>query len=131
MLFTLLTFPLHCTLDIDQSRRGRLFTRPFSNEAIKSVLPWLSKGAKRTTQIICSLSKQHYFSHPAVRMHILLLRRPGPCGPVVPVQHCIAGEHIRKKNSHIKRKQAATGCTRNFSCKYKLPFGIAQAICNI
>ena len=43
MLFTLLTFPLGCTLDIEQCGRGRLLAGPFANEAIKSILPWLSK----------------------------------------------------------------------------------------
>lgn len=45
-LFTLLTFPLRCALDIEQSGRGRLSTGPFANEAIKSILPGLSKGPK-------------------------------------------------------------------------------------
>lgn len=55
MLFTPLTFPLRCTLDIDRSGRGRLFTGPFANEAIKSVLAWLSEGPKRRARLICSL----------------------------------------------------------------------------
>lgn len=46
MLFTLLTFPLCCTLDIEQCERGRLLVGPFANEAIKSILPWLSKRAR-------------------------------------------------------------------------------------
>lgn len=45
MLFTLLTFPLRCTLDIEQCGRGPLFHGPFANEAIKSLLPRLWKGA--------------------------------------------------------------------------------------
>lgn len=99
MLFTLLTFPLHCTLDIDQSGRGRLFIRPFANEAIKSVLPWLSKGAKRTTQIICSLSKQHYFSHPAVRMHNIIVAAARP------LWSCRASATLHSWRTHTKEKQ--------------------------
>lgn len=45
MLFTLLTFPLRCTLDIEQCGRGPLFHGPFANEAIKSLLPRMWKGA--------------------------------------------------------------------------------------
>lgn len=43
-LFTLLTFPLRWALDIEQSGRGPLFTGPSANEAIKRVLPGMSKG---------------------------------------------------------------------------------------
>lgn len=48
MLFTLLTFPLRCTLDIEQCVGGRLLAGPFANEAIKCTLPrWSKKWGSR------------------------------------------------------------------------------------
>lgn len=38
-MFILLTFPLCCTLDIEQCEKGRLLVGPIANEAIKSILP--------------------------------------------------------------------------------------------
>lgn len=53
MLLTLLTFPLRCSLDIERSGRGRLFTGPFANEAIMSVLAWLSGLAATVLNLSC------------------------------------------------------------------------------
>lgn len=69
MLFTLLTFPLRCTLDIEQCGRGPLFHGPFANEAIKSLLPRLWKGGGRVDGwvgggVICCLSKHPSISWP-------------------------------------------------------------------
>lgn len=43
-LFTPLTFPLGCTLDIERCGRGPRFHRPVANEAIKSLLPRFGRG---------------------------------------------------------------------------------------
>lgn len=69
MLFTLLTFPLCCTLDIEQCGRGRLLTGPFANEAIKSILPWLSKGPREQGKSSAVSANTKCLSNAAVRIH--------------------------------------------------------------
>lgn len=69
MLFTLLTFPLGCTLDIEQCGRGRLLAGPFANEAIKSILPWLSKGQGEQGKSSAVSANTKHLSCAAVRIH--------------------------------------------------------------
>lgn len=69
MLFTLLTFPLGCTLDIEQCGRGRLLAGPFANEAIKSILPWLSEGQREQGKSSAVSANTKHLSRAAVRMH--------------------------------------------------------------
>lgn len=69
MLFILLTFPLCCTLDIEQCGRGRLLTGPFANEAIKSILPWLSKGPREQGKSSAVSANTKRLSNAAVRIH--------------------------------------------------------------
>lgn len=69
MLFTLLTFPLGCTLDIEQCGRGRLLAGPFANEAIKSILPWLSKGPREQGKSSAVSANTKRLSRAAVRIH--------------------------------------------------------------
>lgn len=80
MLFTLLTFPLSCTLDIEQCGWGRLLTGPFANEAIKSILPWLSKGPREQGKSSAVSAKTKHLSRAAVRIH------NSPCFVVVVTQ---------------------------------------------
>lgn len=68
-MFTLLTFPLCCTLDIEQCGRGRLLTGPFANEAIKSILPWLSKGPREQGKSSAVSANTKRLSDAAVRIH--------------------------------------------------------------
>lgn len=102
MLFTLLTFPLHCTLDIEQCGRGRLFAGPIANEAIKSILPWLSKGQGEQGKSSAVSANTKHLSHPAVRIH------NKPCfviaaTPLVVVPSCQCDAQ------HSWRSQAASG----------------------
>lgn len=69
MLFTLLTFPLGCTRDIEQCGRGGLRAGPFANEAIKSMLPWLSKGQGEQGKSSAVSANTKHLSLAAVRMH--------------------------------------------------------------
>lgn len=69
MLFTLLTFPFGCTLDIEQCGRGLLLAGPFANEAIKSILPWLSKGQREQGKSSAVSANTKHLSRPAVRIH--------------------------------------------------------------
>lgn len=69
MLFTLLTFSLGCTLDIEQCRRGRLLAGPFANEAIKSILPWLSKGQREQGKSSAVSANTKHLSRAAVRIY--------------------------------------------------------------
>lgn len=69
MLFTLLTFPLGCTLDIEQCGRGRLLAGPFANEAIKSILLWLSKGPREQGKSSAVSANTKHLSCAAVRIH--------------------------------------------------------------
>ena len=96
MLFTLLTFPLGCTLDIEQCGRGRLLAGPFANEAIKSILPWLSEGQREQGESSAVSANTKHLSRAAVRMHnkpcffIVCSGRPvavflpRQCDPVIP-----------------------------------------------
>lgn len=69
MLFTLLTFPLSCTLDIEQCGRGQLLIGPFANEAIKSFLPWLSKGQREQGKSSAVSANTKHLSRTTVRIH--------------------------------------------------------------
>lgn len=105
MLFTLLTFPLRCTLDIEQCGRGPLFHGPFANEAIKSLLPWLWKGAGGwggARRVICCLSKHPSISRPppALGIHnkLCFCCRGSPrslWSPLVSATLSIARDHRR------------------------------------
>lgn len=88
MLFTLLTFPLGCTLDIEQCGRGRLLAGPFANEAIKSILPWLSKGQREQGKSSAVSANTKHLRRAAARMHNEILPRCGgrPVAALLPCQ---------------------------------------------
>lgn len=107
MLFTLLTFPLRCTLDIEQCGRGPLFHGPFANEAIKSLLPRLWKGAEgwggEASHLLPQQTPQHLSASSCTRntqQALLLLSRPAP---LLVVSSCQCGAQ------HRQRSQAASG----------------------
>lgn len=99
-MFTLLTFPLRCTLDIEQCGRGRLFSGPFANEAIKSILPWLSEGQGRHGKSSAVSANTERLRHPAVRIHNRLCRSGRPFG-VVASRQC--------DSQQSRRSRAASG----------------------
>lgn len=110
MLFMLLTFPLCCTLDIEQCGRGRLLTGPFANEAIKSILPWLSTGPEEQGKSSAVSANTKRFSNAAVRLHNgpLLCCRSGLSVIVVPSVSATlntAGDHRQHHAifSHVHR----------------------------
>jgi len=86
-MFTLLTFPLGCTLDIEQCGRGRLLAGLFANEAIKSILHWLCKGQREQGKSSAVSANTKHLSHAAVRMH----NKPLLC--------CVAGQALW--SSHV------------------------------
>lgn len=110
MLFTLLTFPLRCTLDIEQCGRGPLFHGPFANEAIKSLLPRLWKGGQEGgwvggwgSHLLPQQTPEHLLASSRARntqQALLLLSRPAPLLVVSSCQ-CDA--------QHRQRSQAASG----------------------
>lgn len=93
-MFTLLTFPLRCTLDIEQCGRGRLFSGPFANEAIKSILPGLSEGQGRHGKSSAVSANTERLHHPAVRIH----NRPGSVG-VVAARQCDGQQSRRSQEA--------------------------------
>lgn len=110
VVFTLLTFPLRCTLDIEQCGRGRLFSGPFANEAIKWILPWLSEGQGRHGESSAVSANTTRLSLPAVRIH----NRPGFVGaatrsvwsPLVSVTFSRAGDHRQHQVTFIRVRPA-------------------------
>lgn len=90
MLFTLLTFLLGCTLDLEQCGGGRLLAGPFANEAIKSLLPRLSKGQREQGKSSAVSANTKHLSRAAVRIHnkppALLSWPPSRCGPPLSVR---------------------------------------------
>lgn len=109
MLFTLLTFPLGCTLDIEQCGRGRLLAGPFANEAIKSILPWLSKGQGEQGKSSAVSANTKHLSRAAVRIH------NKPCFVVVAAQSAwsslvraslrTAGDHRTRSSMWTESRQ--------------------------
>lgn len=97
MLFTLLTFPLGCTLDIEQCGRGQLFTGPFANEAIKSIPPWLSKGQKEQGKSSAVSANTKRLSRAALRIHnkpcFVMVVAQSLCFPLVSATLSTAGDH--------------------------------------
>lgn len=97
MLFTLLTFPLGCTLDIEQCGRGRLVAGPFANEAIKSVLCWLSKGPREQAKSSAVSANTKHLSHAAVRIYnklsFVVMVFHSLWFSLVSVTHSTAGDH--------------------------------------
>lgn len=98
MLFTLLTFPLHCTLDIEQCGRGPLFHGPFANEAIKSLLPRLwkraagggkSSAASANTRASLGLLLHSEYTTSSA---FVVAARPAPCSLLLSVRRSASPE---------------------------------------
>lgn len=103
MLFTLLTFPLGSTLDIEQCGRGRLLAGPFANEAIKSILPRLSKGQGEQGKSSAVSANTKHLSRAAVRMHnelcLVVAAAQPPCSSPVSGTLSAAGDHRRNQGA--------------------------------
>lgn len=110
MLFTLLTFPLRCTLDIEQCGRGPLFHGPFANEAIKSLLPRLWKGAGggrvgggEASHLLPQQTPEHLSASSCTRNTQQALLLLSPPAPLLVVSSCLFSAR------HRQRSQAASG----------------------